>query len=148
MSAPIGTRLSALALALVGVGLAVLATMTGLGTLSSPGAGLWPLITGVILVGAAAVSSLDKSEIDADSAGWKRALLGSASLVAFLVLFYFLGLIIPAVLVVFFWLKVLAGESTKISAIVAVGMAASAYVIFVVLLGVPIRDVVASVWGG
>lgn len=148
MSVPIGTRLSALALALVGIGLAILAAMTGLGTLSSPGAGMWPLLTAVILVAAAAVSSRDSSAVDAESAGWKRALLGSASLAAFLVLFYFLGLIIPAVLVVFFWLKVLSGEPTKISAIVAVVMAASAYVIFVVLLGVPIRDVVASIWGG
>lgn len=148
MSVPLANRVAGTALALVGIGFAILALQMGIGGLSKPGPGMWPLFASVVLIGAAAVTAFEKSEVDADGAGWKRAVLGCASLVIFLVLFNYLGLIIPGVLIVFFWLKVLSGERALTSAIVAVVMALSAYVLFVSVLGVPIRDVVATVWGG
>lgn len=148
MSAQITNRVAGLTLALLGISCAILAISSGLGQLNNPGPGMWPLITGLVLAGAAVATSVERSEIDGDSAGWRRAVIGAASLVVFLVLFNYLGLIVPGALVVFFWLRVLSGEKTVTSVVVAVVMSLSAYVLFVTVLGVPIRDVVASLWGG
>ncbi|HZH19545.1 MAG TPA: tripartite tricarboxylate transporter TctB family protein, partial [Geodermatophilus sp.] len=55
----------------------------------------------------------------------------------FVVLFQTIGFVIPAFLLLFAWLRLLAGESWRMALVLAVAGALVLHLVFVVALGVP-----------
>lgn len=109
-----------------------------LGSLSAPGAGLWPLIVSIMVLGsAAALLAVDSPD---DYEPWTsksvRVAVALAALALFIVLFQHAGFVLPAGILLALWLRYLAHESWRLSVIVAAVAAVSLYVVFGALLGV------------
>jgi putative tricarboxylic transport membrane protein len=111
----------------------------GLGSLSSPRPGLWPFAVSVALLGTTVVLLLGWSrfgDCDAWGTGAARAAVGAASLVPFVLLTPQIGFEIPAFLLLVFWMKVLGGESWRISLAVGLGAVVAVHLTFIEALGV------------
>lgn len=111
----------------------------GLGSLSAPRPGLWPFAVSIALLGTTGVLLLGWSrfgDCDAWGGGAARAAVGAASLVPFVLLTPHIGFEIPAFLLLVFWMKVLGGESWRVSLPVALGAVVAVHLTFVEALGV------------
>lgn len=110
----------------------------GLGTLRSPGPGLWPFYCSVVLVAFSGLSLLSPED-DGGNAKLRLRLVVIAvlSLVAYLTAFSMLGMLVPTFLVLLFWLKVLAAESWKFSLVTAVVGTGCFWAVFSAVLRVP-----------
>ena len=130
-------RVGALAALAVGVLAGWQARRLGVGSLTAPGPGLWPLIVSVVLVLTGAAVALRPGD-DAEAIGREAwiVVLGSLSLVAYTLLFEVLGFEIPTVALLVFWLKVLGGETWRTAVTVALGATVSVYLVFLLALGV------------
>ena len=110
----------------------------GIGDPRDPGAGLWPLLTALAIV-AFAIALLIKERDEHDYERFTRGalfnMLGVLSLVAYVLVFRLIGFEVATLVVTAFWLKVLGGESWRITAAVSLGVTVSLYVLFVSLLG-------------
>ena len=130
---------------LLGIAAATLSVPLGIGTLTHPQPGLWPLLVSLGLV-AASVVLVVRREARADCERFTRgasvALAGAASLVVLVLLFDQTGFELPMLLVLAFWLRVLGRESLLVTAAVALGTTAALYVIFILALGVPLPHIV------
>jgi putative tricarboxylic transport membrane protein len=109
----------------------------GVGSLTAPGPGLWPLIVSVILVLTGAAVALHPGD-DAEVIGREAwiVVLGCLSLVAYTLLFEVVGFEIPTIALLVFWLKVLGGDTWRTAVTVAVGATAAVYLVFIFALGV------------
>lgn len=147
------TRLVAAGVALViGVAALVNSFLLGLGTLTEPGAGLWPASASAVLVVAALVLLVRLRRMPNDAERFGRGTLtiglGAVSLAVFVVLFGGIGvwpgvgfeLATMALLV--FWLKVLGGESWRATVAVTVGCTVALHLILIELLEAPIPHVI------
>lgn len=110
-----------------------------LGELTNPGPGLWPFVIG----GAITVFSIMLLVAGHEGKGYERFTwgirtvgLGGVSLAAFILLFEWIGFILPGFLTLVFWLRFMGGESWRLTLIVSLLSTAGFYVIFAVLLGV------------
>lgn len=122
-----------------------------LGELTSPGPGLWPFVGSLVIV----LSSIailatenDSEDYEAFSSGTKAIGLGLLSLCLFIPLFAYLGFVLPAFLLIMFWLRVLGNESWKLTLLVAIVSAIGFYLLFDLALGVPFPEgLIASMLG-
>lgn len=138
---PVGNIVtSAVAIATGALALAYSISLS-IGTPTNPGPGMWPAVASTVLV-LAGLWTLVFERARSDGERFTRGALGIGlgivSLVVFSLLFSRLGFEIPTVLLLAFWLKVLGKESWLMTAAVSVLTTAAFYVIFVVLLGVPL----------
>lgn len=111
----------------------------GLGTLRSPGPGLWPFYCAVVLVAFSGLSLLSPEDDDRGKAKLRLRLVVIAvlSLVVYLLAFSTLGMLVPTFLVLLFWLKLLAAESWKFSLTTALVGTACFWTVFSAVLRVP-----------
>ncbi len=132
-------RIAPLLLLALGVAALFTARDMGLGELTAPGPGLWPAIAAALLSATAFVLLfLDPAEdYEPWTAGTARIAAGLAGLALFVVLFQTIGFVIPAFLLLFAWLRLLAGESWRMALVLAVAGALVLHLVFVVALGVP-----------
>lgn len=144
MTASMQARVGALALIVVGALAAWQAHRLGLGTMTAPGVGLWPLVVGVVMICTGAAVALRRND-DAEPIGRtsRVVILGAASLLAYAALFELVGFEIPTIGLVAFWLKVLGGVSWRMTAAVSVAAAATLYVVFILALGVSLPHLIA-----
>ncbi len=135
----------------IGLYFALGAYALDIGSLRQPDAGLWPFIVAVLLVVFSVVGmfTASRDDIEAMDRTALKPLLGLIALGLFVVLFDELGLLLTASLVLTFWFRFLARESWRMSVALAVGASATAYLLFVELLGARLpADVIAQLWGG
>jgi putative tricarboxylic transport membrane protein len=110
----------------------------GVGTLTAPSAGMWPLVASVVLVlGSLAVLLSPAEDGDPFTSTSRHILVVLAALAVFVVLFVQFGFVLPAVLLLVFWLRWVSNESWTMTLLVAVGATGVLYVLFDVALGVP-----------
>lgn len=136
---------------LIGLGLLIYSYTLSLGELTNPGPGLWPFIASfVIVLSSIAILATenDSEDYEAFTSGIKAVGLGLLSLCLFIPLFAYLGFIIPAFLLLTFWLRVLGNESWSLTLLVSVVCAIGFYALFDLALGVPFpEDLIASMLG-
>ncbi len=113
----------------------------GLGRLAEPGAGMWPFGLGLFVIVMSIAVALRCRRVD-DTERFTRhsvlVLLGVLSMLALWLLLPRIGFEIPCLLLSAFWLRVLGRESWRSTAVYSVLIVAAFYVVFVVLLSVPI----------
>ncbi len=135
-------RLGPLLLVILGVAAVPAARGLGLGELRTPGPGLWPFMVAILLTATALVLLvIDDPE---DYEPWTRGTLGIAlvlvSLGVFIVLFQEIGFLIPAMLMLLFWLRIFAKEPWRWAVPLAVIGGLVFHLLFVEALGVPFPD--------
>jgi putative tricarboxylic transport membrane protein len=137
----ITARLGSLVPLALGVYGVVVAIGLGVGSLSAPGAGLWPLVISVVMIAASGIA-LIRARHDEDVEAFDRGIvtvgLSVASLLAYAALLPLVGFEIPTVLLLFFWMKVLGKEGWRSSVTVAIVATVVVYALFILLLAVPI----------
>lgn len=139
------TRLGALACICLGVFGVQQALALGAGSLTEPGPGMWPLILAVAIVVLSCVLLVRGGHYQDTEAFTKGSLLpiaGGFSLLAFWILLPLVGFEIPAVLLVFVWLRFLGQESWRVSVVGSVATVVIFHLIFVGALGVPLPRIV------
>lgn len=144
-------RVGGMVALLVGVFFLVCSYQLSLGDFSQPGPGLWPFLVGVVMVGASILVLLTDAGDDHEpfTGQVRNVLLGVGALAVFITAFTYLGFILPGLLTFLFWLRFLAHESWRNTALLATALTALFYALFVPVLGVPFpQDVVAGLWGG
>ncbi|QFY08527.1 tripartite tricarboxylate transporter TctB family protein [Nonomuraea phyllanthi] len=138
---PVPQVVAALVALAVGVAGAIGSFGLGLGELTHPGPGLWPFAISIVI----AVLSLTlvvtgRGLQDAERFS-KATLLTAAGLVTLILLAALLPLIgfeIPSLLLVFVWLRWLGKESWQSSIVISIVTVAAFYLLFVLLLQVPL----------
>lgn len=114
----------------------------GLGSVSDPGPGLWPMIVSVAVIVTAAIVTVrpgDDAESFDGSAG--VVVLGALSLVAYAWLLPILGFEVPTIALLAFWIRGLGGDTWRTTAAVSVGTTAAVYLVFIVGLDVSIPHI-------
>ena len=137
MSAALQSRVAGLVALTVGVAAALGARDLGVGSLTNPGAGLWPLVVGAVLVITGAAVAVRPGE-EAETIGrdaWV-VVVACVSLVAYTVVIRAVGFELPTAILLAFWLRVLGGEPWRTTVAVSVGVTVVAYVVFILALGV------------
>jgi putative tricarboxylic transport membrane protein len=134
-------RLGALVPLALGVFGAVVSFGLGIGSLSDPGAGLWPFAISVAMVVASVIALLrakQDDDVEAFDRGILPVVLSVASLIVYAALLPMIGFEIPTVLLLVFWIKVLGKEGWRPAVTVAVVATVAVYALFVLLFAVPI----------
>jgi hypothetical protein len=113
----------------------------GLGRLTAPGPGLWPFVVSVVITTLSVVLALTGRQ-GTDTEKFSRASVMTALAVLTLVLLGvalpLIGFEIPSLLLTFVWLRFLGKESWRSSIVISVGTTAAFYVLFVLLLQIPL----------
>jgi putative tricarboxylic transport membrane protein len=126
---------------LIGVAGVVGSLGLGLGQLTAPGPGLWPFVVSVVITTLSVVLALTGRR-GTDTEKFSRASVMTAIAVLTLVLLAFLlpliGFEIPSLLLTFVWLRFLGKESWRSSIAISVGTVVAFYLLFVVLLQIPL----------
>lgn len=127
-----------LVILVLGVVICITAAGMGVGSLSKPGPGLWPLVAGLGFVGFVGYLLVAERDTEAEpftSNSWKIP-VAIVSLVVFTVLLAYLGLTVPVFVLLVVWLRVLGNEPVWLSLVLAVCGSAVLYLLFVVALSV------------
>ena len=131
--------------ALVGVALGVTGIVMslgyGLGSLSEPGAGLWPFATSVLITGLSLLLLLVGRGLDDAEAFTRSSLLPLAGAATFLVMAFLLPVIgfeIPSFLLCLVWLRFLGGETWRSTVVVALVTTVAFYLLFLYGLSIPL----------
>ncbi|MEQ4718604.1 tripartite tricarboxylate transporter TctB family protein [Nonomuraea sp. B19D2] len=138
---PVSQVAAALVALAVGVAGAIGSVALGLGQLTQPGPGLWPFAISVVIVVLSATLVVTGRGLQDTERFSKASLLTAAGVVTLVLLAVLLPLIgfeIPSLLLVFVWLRWLGKESWRSSIVVSVVTVAAFYLLFVVLLQVPL----------
>jgi putative tricarboxylic transport membrane protein len=126
---------------LVGVAGVVGSLGLGLGRLTGPGPGLWPFVVSVAITTLSVVLALTGRH-GTDTERFSRASVMTAVAVLTLVLLGvalpLIGFEIPSLLLTFVWLRFLGKESWRSSIVISVGTVFAFYVLFVLLLQIPL----------
>lgn len=124
-----------LALGIFGIAASV---SLGVGTVTQPAAGFFPLCMAVVVAGLSVVQLvIGRGGGDGEKFGpeaWST-LFGFTSILAFIALLPIIGFEIPGLLLCFVWMKLLGGETWRSTILYSVIIVAAFYVIFVVALG-------------
>ena len=137
MSAATQSRVAGLVALTVGLAAAFGARDLGIGSLTNPGPGLWPLVVSAVLVitgAAVAVRPGDEAATIGRDA-W-AVVVACVSLVAYTAVIGVVGFELPTAILLAFWLRVLGGEPWRTTVVVSVGVTVVAYVVFILALGV------------
>lgn len=121
------------------------------GTLTEPGPAFWPLILVVVMAITGVVGLLTDvtAGVEEFDSSTLRVGAGFVVLASFILLFPFTGVILAGFVFMVAWLRLLHGESWRLTLILAALAPLAAYLLFVTLLGVRFPDdLVASLWGG
>ena len=130
-------RAAGLAALALGIAVAIGARDLGLGSLTDPGPGLWPLVvSGVLVIAGAAVAVRPGEGAEAIGREAGTVVLGCATLVAYAAVIGVVGFELPTVVLLAFWLRVFGGESWRMTVAVSVGATAVVYAVFILALGV------------
>jgi putative tricarboxylic transport membrane protein len=119
----------------------IVALGLGVGSLSAPGAGLWPLVISLVMItaaGTALVRAKHDEDVEAFDGGILTVVFSVGSLLAYAALLPVIGFEIPTVLLLFFWIKILGKEGWRPAVTVSIVATVVVYVLFVLLLAVPI----------
>ena len=126
---------------LIGIGGLVGSLALGLGRLTQPGPGLWPFVISVVVtVLAVVLAMVGRHGTDTEQFSRSSVLtaVAVASLIVFAALLPVIGFEIPSLLLAFVWLRFLGNESWVSSVAISVGTVAAFYVLFVLLLQIPL----------
>jgi putative tricarboxylic transport membrane protein len=137
--------LSAVVPLLLGIGFVILGLRLPLGTVSTPGPGLWPVICGAAVVLSSTALLFIARRIEHPERITRNIWtvgVGLASLAGFVVLMPLIGFEIPLLLLFVVWLKVLGSESWRTSVVIAVVATVVVYLLFIQLLGLNIPHIV------
>jgi len=130
-------RVAGLAAVAVGIAVALGSRDLGVGSLTNPGAGLWPLVVSAVLVIAGAIVAVrpgaDVEPIGRDA--W-AVVVACATLVVYTAVIPVLGFELPTVVLLAFWLRVFGAESWRTTVAVSVGTTVVVYAVFILALGV------------
>ncbi|PZG20093.1 tripartite tricarboxylate transporter TctB family protein [Nonomuraea aridisoli] len=138
---PISQAAAALVALVVGVLAAIGSYALGLGRLTQPGPGLWPFAISVVIVVLSLVLLVTGRKLEDTERFSKSSLLTAVALVTLVALAALLPVIgfeIPSLLLTFVWLRWLGKESWRSSIVISIGAVAAFYVIFVLLLQIPL----------
>lgn len=144
-------RWRALAPVLVAVVGIVASIQLPLGSFARPGAGLWPLVVSLGLLacgGWLLVSGRSDGDESLPLGTVVRTSIGVASLAAFVVLFQLLGLIVPGIALLLFWLRYMGQVPWRLTLPIAVVAPVLLHVVFVELLAVPFPPDVVLLFRG
>jgi putative tricarboxylic transport membrane protein len=125
----------------IGVGGLIGSLALGLGRLTQPGPGLWPFVVSVVVtVLAVALAVVGRHGTDTEKFSRSSVLTAVAvlSLIVFAAVLPLIGFEIPSLLLAFVWLRFLGKESWVSSVVISVGTIAAFYVLFVLLLQIPL----------
>ncbi|ALV39960.1 hypothetical protein AU252_01255 [Pseudarthrobacter sulfonivorans] len=131
----------AAALSLAAVALMVMSLPLGLSENGQMGSGLWPfLAASLLLVSAVAMVFGKPPKLDHERPGFPvwSFVLAIAVLFGFAVLLTSMGIFTASTVAAFIWLRFLAGESWRLSAIIAVALGAIVYGLFIQVLNIPL----------
>lgn len=118
---------------------AVYALSLPMGSLSNPGAGMWPFIISMVMgIAALALLITERSSEDYEPLSKRTWIIvaGFGLMALFVLGFTNLGLTLPSLLS-FVWMRWMAGESWRTSIILSILFTAIYVVTFSILLGVP-----------
>jgi len=113
----------------------------GLGRLTQPGPGLWPFVVSVVVtVLSIALALVGRHGTDTEkfSRSSVQTAVAVLTLVVFAAVLPLIGFEIPSLLLTFVWLRFLGKESWVSSVAISVGTVAAFYVLFVLLLQIPL----------
>jgi hypothetical protein len=126
-----------LAAVAVGIAAALGARDLGVGSLTDPGPGLWPLVVSAVLVITGAVVAVRPGD-GAEPIGrdaWV-VVVACLSLVAYTAVIGVVGFELPTVVLLAFWLRVFGGEPWRTTIAVSLGVTVVVYAVFILALGV------------
>jgi putative tricarboxylic transport membrane protein len=130
-------RVAGLAALALGIAAALGAWDLGVGSLTDPGPGLWPLVVSAVLVIAGAVVAVRPGE-GAEAIGrdaWV-VVVACLSLVAFTAVIRVVGVELPTIALLAFWMRAFGGEPWRTTVAVSLGVTVVVYVVFILALGV------------
>lgn len=137
MSVGLQARVAGLAPLALGIAAALGARDLGLGSLTDPGPGLWPLVvSGVVVIAGAAVAVRPGEGAEAIGREAWTVVIACATLVAYTAVIGVAGFELPTVVLLAFWLRLFGGESWRMTVAVSVGATAVVYAVFILALGV------------
>jgi putative tricarboxylic transport membrane protein len=125
----------------IGVGGLIGSLALGLGRLTQPGPGLWPFVVSVVVTVLSIVLALvGRRGTDTEKFSRSSVLTAVAvlTLVVFAAVLPLIGFEIPSLLLAFVWLRFLGRESWISSVVISVGTVAAFYVLFVLVLQIPL----------
>ena len=138
-------RLGGIIPLLLGMLLLVFSYRLSLGSITDPGPGLWPfLVSGAMISAAVALLLTERDGGDYEPLTnhlWLIG-LGLVSLGCFIVLLGLVGFTVSSLLILIFWLRFLGEESWWSTLIVSVLSTVGFYLLFIVLLGVPLPEII------
>lgn len=131
------SRIAGLSAVAVGIAAALGARDLGVGSLTDPGPGLWPLVVSAVLVITGAVVAVRPGD-DAEAIGrdaW--TVVGAClTLVAYTAVIRVVGFELPTIVLLAFWMRVFGGEPWRTTVAVSVGVTLAVHVVFIIALGV------------
>src|SRR5699024_482558 len=120
---------------LYGLGWAVIAArQAGVGSLSKPGPGLWPLSLAIFAILISVVILVKARPVGSFGRGASYSLLLAAALVGFVLLYPYIGYIIPMLALLMLHLLIIGRERFLTLVLVAVRVLCCTYYVFAVLL--------------
>ncbi|TMR06925.1 tripartite tricarboxylate transporter TctB family protein [Actinomadura soli] len=117
------------------------------GSLSDPGAGMWPLIVNCLTVigSLALLLHRDFQDHEPFTGGFRAVAAAVVGMIGYAVLFPYTGFTLPAFLLLVFWIRVLGGETWRLTVIVSAAAPTAFFCLFSLVLNVPLpRDII---WG-
>ncbi len=137
MSAGAQARVAGLLAVAVGIAVAFGARDLGVGSLTDPGPGLWPLVVSAVLVITGAVVAARPGD-DAEAIGrdaW-TVVVACVTLVAYTAVIRVVGFELPTIALLAVWMRVFGGEPWRTTVAVSVGVTVVVYLVFILALGV------------
>ena len=113
----------------------------GLGEVTDPGAGLWPFVICVLIVGCSLALLIGGKRFwDAEAFSRNSLIVGIAllTLVALVCALPYVGFEIPCLVLCFVWLRFLGKETWLMSTVISVGVTVGFWLVFVFALGIPL----------
>jgi putative tricarboxylic transport membrane protein len=126
---------------LIGIAGVVGSLKLGLGELTAPGPGLWPFALSAlvaVLSGVLVLTGRHHTDTEKFSGASVMTAIAIVTLVLMAVLLPVIGFEIPSLLLTFVWLRFLGKETWRSSIVVSIVTVAVFYVLFVVLLQIPL----------
>jgi putative tricarboxylic transport membrane protein len=135
-------RIGSIAPLLLGIACLFYSYSLSLGRITNPGPGLWPFTVSAVIVVASLVLLITERSEDYERFTGKTWLVvaGALSTGVFIYLFQWFGFIVPAFLTLVFWLRYLGKESWKMGFGLAALVTAVFYILFAILLGIPLPE--------
>lgn len=134
--------IAGIAVALLGLVAGWLSLDLGIGTLTDPGPGLWPLIVSVLLSVLGVLIAIQREGTEPFTRQALFVGLGLISLAAYAAVIEHVGFEIPTIVLLAVWLRFLGNESWRTTAVVSVLATAGAYGLFITALGVPVPHLI------